>query len=69
MRAVALYYWAAQLMAHWRELCRLTRIVVSLWKSPVGERHDDYDDDDDDDYDEAQDQAWNLSRKPRSWFV
>ena len=58
-------------MAHWRELCRLTRIVVSLGKSPVGEKHDDEDDDDDydDNYDEAQDQAWNLSRKPRSWFV
>ena len=52
-------------MAHWRELCRLTRIVVSLGKSPVGLD----DDDDDDDDDEAQDQTCNLSRKSQSWFV
>ena len=42
-------------MAHWRELCRLTRIVVSLGKSPVGERLDDNDDDGDDDDDEDDD--------------
>ena len=40
-------------MAHWRELCRLTRIVVSLGKSPVGERLDDDDDEDDDDDDKT----------------
>ena len=42
-------------MAHWRELCRLTRIVVSLGKSPVGEGHDDDDDDDDADDDDDDD--------------